>query len=900
MKLLGLNFFHTTMKNATGSFLPFDTFQKSLRCLIAVAFLFISTSISSQQWTPMGPDDYDQLSYGAASYISAAKGPGQTLFVTFQDQAYGSKAVGWKYENGQWTKLGSAISEGFARYTDIAVNSLGVPFVVYQDFTSGSKATVKKFTGGDWVAVGEVGFSVASVDYTRIAIGPDNTPYVVFDDDSEASRVTVKKFNGSAWVTVGVPGFSIGSVIWGTDIAVGADSLPIVVYTDFGLGLKATAKKFNGTAWVDAGNPGFSDGNAHDCQIALTSTNIPYVIFGDHAAGDKATVKRLSGATWSNVGPEGFSLGYISSPSIAIAPNNEVFVTYMEINSVRVKKYSAGQWLNVGDEDFVLATGGDQNLSLVAMGNNQLCLAFANWKANVACFDSNTWTTSKSSGIIPENAEFPQLTLSNFVVPYLTFPYFTITYMPVLTYSPPLWIYLPPTPEYNYDLLYPSLDAAPSGTLYTAYVDQIDFDSSDIRVNYFDGLIWKTLSSDGLDNGRFINDFDFKLDKTGVPYVVYDIDYNLFAVSRYNGSEWEPVGNVFPADVSYLELAFSDNNTPYLAYREYHTGVTVKKFTGAGWETVGTEAFITSYGNYNICKNCINLSVAGDSTPYLLYSSASDVIRLIQYDGVDWKQIGDSMKADPGNQFVLAVAGNTPYVLYEDPDIKRGLVKKWNGYKWITLGGEPFSAGTVTALQSYPDMAVSGNRKVFVAYDNYTLYAKSFDDVCTAPVNILGPDTVLVNQTVAFDAPAGFTSYTWDAGAGVVSGGQGTPHAQITFPASGLTTVRITATDSDGCSGTATQAVFVPGAVSTTPPPLPVSIRIGSNPFGDFLRFELYPPGGSVRHIRITDALGHIWWEQTAAPAGAFYIDTASWPPGAYFLYVEAGGTSAVRRLVKV
>ncbi len=855
-----------------------------------------------QQWNPLGPDDFDQLSYGIADYVSAAKGPGQSLYVAFQDQSSGSKAVAWKYVNGIWTKLGTeAISAGVARYTDIAVSSLGVPYVVYEDYAAGYKATVKKFNGSNWVAVGEEGFSVASVEYTRIAMAPDNTPYVVYLDYSEGSKATVKKFDGNSWTTVGAAGISVSSILWGTDIAVGSDGIPFIVYTDFGLGLKATAKKFNGTAWVDAGNPGFSNGNAGNCQIALSGTNVPYVVYNDHAAGNKATVKRLSGSIWVNVGPAGFSDAAIGSPTISIAPNNDVFVGYSETNGIAVKKYTGGQWVTAGSEDFVYVTSGDYGLSLVAVGNDSLCLAFTNWKANVACYDGNTWKVTKETGITQYRAQYPELTISNFIIPYLTFPHFYITYMPVLSYHAPSWTYLPPLPDIGFDLHYPTIEAAPDGSLYAAYVDEIVYnDSSRIRVNHYDGSGWAPLSENGLGYGKSFDLFDFAVDKTGIPYVVYDIvNTAQFAVSRFNGSAWELAGDVFPVNASDFEIAFSANNTPFIAYRDMNAGITVKKLNGVNWETVGTENFVTSVGDPYVCAKCVHFAVAGDSTPYLLYTSETSVIRLIQYDDGQWRQIGDSLHVEGSNQVALAVAGNTPYVLYEDLTENRGVVRKWDGHTWTLLGGMPFSAGKITALSSYPDLFVTGDRTVFVAYDNYTLYAKSYEDECTAPANIEGPDTVSLGQAVAFSAPAGFTGYTWNAGTGVVSGGQGTAHVQIGFPASGNAVVSVTVTDSDGCAGTATRSVYVPGSIGTYAP-LPVSVRITPNPFGDVLRLEVRRSTGSIRHLRISDAVGRMRWERMDIPEGEYRIETSTWPSGIYLLQVEEAGGAAVWRVVKI
>jgi len=759
-----------------------------------------------------------------------------------------------------------------------------------------SSVTVKKFNGTAWEAVGSEGFSVGSANNIRIATGPDGTPYVVYQDFSEGSKATVQKFNGSAWVPVGAPGISNGFATWPA-IAIGSDGTPFIVYSDYAGGSKATVKKFNGAAWVNAGNPYFSAGIAEYTEIALSSTNIPYVLYRDISAGYKTTVKRLNGAVWTTVGQEGFSDGNVFDLSIAIAPNDTVYAAYQDMSaggSATVKKFNGTQWETVGEAGI---TGGNAtDLSLVAMNNNKLCLAYANWRARVTCFEAGIWKTQSSAGIVPGSANYPQMSISNAGIAYLA--YTSFVHVPVLIYTPPAWVNLPSLPNFAGSLEYPKIATTPLGFIYVACMESTNQpDTSIVRIFQYDGAAWTALSNTGLDYEN-LTILDFAVDKTGVPYLVYSNNTNTMGyklvVSRFNGSVWEPVGDAFPIDINSYKLAFSADNTPYLAYRNNVTsGITVQKFTGVAWEPIGSELSVPGSSSDHI-----DFAVSANGTPYVLYKNIYQ-LRVARLDGNLWTPLGDTISPKPNNFYALALAGNTPYVLYEDFPYRKGVVKKWDGQAWTMLGGGSFSADEVRQ----PSIFATNTHTVFVAYESYGsygLFVKSFDDdACTSSVAISGPDTVLTDQTVSFSAGAGFASYFWNAGAGVVLNGQGTAQVQLGFAAPGTALISLTVTDSEGCTYVASRNVIVSESVGTQAPA--AFLWISPNPFSDRLYFELTQMTGSKAHLRVSDASGRIRWERMDALPGVFQLETASWPSGMYFLQLDTEQqATAVWRLVKM
>ncbi len=151
-----------------------------MKTKLSLIFLLISFFAKAQNWQAVGPDDFNQASYGTALYTSLVFN-GTVPYVVYSDGLNSYKATVKKFNGTSWELVGTAgFSAGSATYTSLTFNGT-VPYVVYSDGLNSYKATVQKFNGTSWELVGTAGFSAGQATYTSLAFN-GTVPYVVYRD----------------------------------------------------------------------------------------------------------------------------------------------------------------------------------------------------------------------------------------------------------------------------------------------------------------------------------------------------------------------------------------------------------------------------------------------------------------------------------------------------------------------------------------------------------------------------------------------------------------------------------------------------------------------------------------------------------------------------------------------
>ncbi len=223
----------------------------------------------------------------------------------------------------------------------------------------------------------------------------------------------------------------------------------------------------------------------------------------------------------------------------------------------------------------------------------------------------------------------------------------------------------------------------------------------------------------------------------GTSYIAWrenSIFDSLIHVKRFNGTDWELVGNTLNVNADSdsatnnrhsISMAFY-NDIPYVTWSE-DTGaylhVLVKRYNGMDWELVGNTL------NVSALKNAKNPNIAfSGSTPFVTWVESTDhydeQIYVKHYDGANWVQDGGGIKVSlydgngrPDHPY-LAFNGTTPYVAWgEDLYIR---VKHFNGTDWVQDGGGINLSGSDTVTVDYPNLVFLGNTP-YVSWDDYSM-----------------------------------------------------------------------------------------------------------------------------------------------------------------------------------
>ena len=336
--------------------------------------------------------------------------------------------------------------------------------------------------------------------------------------------------SSQSWIPVGERAFSDGEAFY-QHIVVKND-VPYVAYTDRTNGDKATVMKYNGEEWVPVGTKGFSEGKVSSLRFAKSDETL-YVAFRDDANDNKASVMKFVGSDWVDVGSAGFTESSADAISLAI-DNNTPWIAFKDgqnQNKITVMKFAGEGWHPVGTPGFGVLT----NVIHLAVENGTPYIAYRggfqeNWSACVMTLTDNNWVQLGETGF---------------------------------SYA-------------SYDS-YHGL-AVKDGIPYLAAWE----DNAKATVYTYDGSGWKPLGTPGFSEGQALYQY-IQISASGTPYVIFGDAgrFNKASLWKYNGSDWEQVGDdISRGNATFTSFDFDSNGIPYVAYRDndYMRRTTVMKY----------------------------------------------------------------------------------------------------------------------------------------------------------------------------------------------------------------------------------------------------------------------------------------------------------------------------------
>ncbi|MBP6912705.1 MAG: hypothetical protein KBB86_02090 [Candidatus Pacebacteria bacterium] len=278
-----------------------------------------------------------------------------------------------------------------------------------------------------------------------------------------------------------------------------------------------------------------------------------------------------------------------------------------------------------------------------------------------------------------------------------------------------------------------SIDLDSKDVPYVAFQDWANSAKATVMKYDSSSSKWVNVGSAGFSAGK-IDNTSFVIDSSDVPHVAY-VDYannHMATVMKYDGSGWVSVGNTgfSPGRVSYTSLAIDSNNVPYVAFQDWANSAkaTVMKYDSSSskWVNVGSAGFSSS--------SVTQTSLATDSSgvPYIAFEDGANNRKatVMKYDSSSskWVSVG-SAGFSPGGQVLdlsFAIDGNdVPYVAFREEPFSatsyKITVMKYDGSKWIMVGGGSFSNGGAQDIS----LKIDSNNVPYVVFQDIAAGTKA-------------------------------------------------------------------------------------------------------------------------------------------------------------------------------
>jgi hypothetical protein len=216
---------------------------------------------------------------------------------------------------------------------------------------------------------------------------------------------------------------------------------------------------------------------------------------------------------------------------------------------------------------------------------------------------------------------------------------------------------------------------------------------------------WVALGETGLSGHRVI-DFDLRVAEDGTPVLVLSQlppggRPRVSSVLRYDGTDWQILGEDLPAGDVLPGLALSRDGTPHLA-----VGGALLVLVAGNWQTLPlppAPMFIPPAAPMGLARD--------DQGRFYLFAGRMETgfafpVGVTRFDGGSWELLGpvDTFGRAPSpSTRILAADRQGPYVCVSDVDEVFVDVRRWDGRAWVAVGGGTFEAQAGGTFLVAPD-----------------------------------------------------------------------------------------------------------------------------------------------------------------------------------------------------
>ncbi|WP_462167393.1 hypothetical protein [Pseudoalteromonas sp. GB43] len=160
----------------------------------------------------------------------------------------------------------------------------------------------------------------------------------------------------------------------------------------------------------------------------------------------------------------------------------------------------------------------------------------------------------------------------------------------------------------------------------------------------------------------------------------------------FSFSEWKDLGSASFVQSnfakSYVKIRVDTNDVPWVILRGGPTGSSVMKFNGTDWEFIGDE--MDSSDSY-FASLYPDLIFDSNNTPFISFGDIVDsdkILRVRTFNGTSWKDVGSPVTNGDVSYINLAFDHNgVLHVVYIDSSLgNKAVVKKYDGNNWVSVG----------------------------------------------------------------------------------------------------------------------------------------------------------------------------------------------------------------------
>lgn len=275
-------------------------------------------------------------------------------YVTYQISS--SKKIGVSAYNGTtWESIdGGGISEGEGREPMIAFDANGTLYVGYKDYADVSanqqKLTVRKYDNGQWSTLGSPRFTPTKSDYQSMNVDAEGKVWVSLAKQDAAADATgferrqlyTMKFENNAWTRIDLPSKVLTS---GSKLTVAGEKFYMGIMDRTTGSQRLSAFEWQNNQWTAIGPTSFSaDGKVGSTQMtmAVAPDGTKYMAYLNNGGSNAKTiyVLKFNGSSWEIFATPINVVNASEVFALTVHPNGTVLFAYMMPDGLYVRSFN--------------------------------------------------------------------------------------------------------------------------------------------------------------------------------------------------------------------------------------------------------------------------------------------------------------------------------------------------------------------------------------------------------------------------------------------------------------------------------------------------------------------------------------------------------------------------------